>query len=305
MNILNYTTRPASWQIDLQSAQRNELLEEMLNRFCTEEFLEANPELSKAEILQALIAREEMRTTAMGSSIAFPHARLEKLNRAFLAVGILPKPVSFENEPVQIVCLILAPASEPSTSLKMMAQLSRVLMDAEVRQQVLDVKTPEELRSLFKQHNPRIDKSITARDIMRPPRFSVEESDRVSTCSHLMSVNNMQAVPVVDEMKKIRGEITVDRLFRYGLPDFFAQLKSVSFIAEFDPFEKYFEDERDMLVSDIMTPEALTVPLDYTIMEIVFELTIKSVIKLYVVDENDRWVGTIDKSTLLDNVINY
>ncbi|MBL7016061.1 MAG: PTS sugar transporter subunit IIA [Kiritimatiellales bacterium] len=305
MNILNYTTRPASWQIGLQATQRNELLEEMLNVLCTEEFLEANPELTKEEILQALIDREEMRTTAMGSLIAFPHARLEKLNRAFLAVGILPQPVFFENDPVRIVCLILAPASEPATSLKMMAQLSRVLMDEAVRQQVLDAPNPEALRNLVKQHNPRIDKSITARDIMRPPRFSVQESDRVTTCSHLMSVNNLQAVPVVDAKKKIAGEITVDRLFRYGLPDFFSQLKSVSFIAEFDPFEKYFEDERDMLVRDIMAAEVLTVPLDYTIMEIVFELTIRSVIKLYVVDEDDRWVGTIDKGTLLDNVINY
>jgi PTS system nitrogen regulatory IIA component len=305
MNILNYTTRPASWQMGLKATQRDELFAEMLDTLCTTEFLEANPELDKSAVLKALIEREEMRSTAMGSSIAFPHARLEKLNRAFLAIGILPKPVFFGEEPVQIVCLILAPASEPATSLKMMAQLSRVLMDDAIRQQILEASDPETLRTLFKKHNPRIDKSITARDIMRPPRFSVTESDRVSKCSHLMSVNGLQAVPVVDESKKIIGDITVDRLFRYGLPDFFAQLKSVSFIAEFDPFEKYFEDERDMLVSHLMSEDVLTVPLDFTIMEIVFELTIKSVIKLYVVDEENRWVGTIDKSTLLDNVINY
>lgn len=305
MNILNYTTRPASWQTGLQAEQRDQLFELMLDAVCTDEFLEANPELSKTEILQALISREQMRTTAMGHSIAFPHARLEKLNRAFLAVGTLAKPVFFENEPVQIVCLILAPASEPATSLKMMAQLSRALLDESVRQQVLNAPDPETLRNLFKQYNPRIDKSITARDIMRPPRFSVHENERITTCSHRMSVNNLQAIPVVNDEKKIIGEITVDRLFRYGLPDFFAQLKSVSFIAEFDPFEKYFEDERDMFVRDMMESNVRTVPLEYTLMEIVFDLTIKSAIKLYVVDDSGRWVGTIDKGTLLDNVINY
>ncbi len=305
MNVLNYTTRPASWQIGSHAVQRDELLEEMLNTLCTEDFLEANPELDQKEVLKALIAREEMRTTAMGHSIAFPHARLEKLNRAFLAVGVLPKPVLFDTEPVQIVCLILAPASEPATSLKMMAHLSRLLMDESVRQQVLEVSDPETLRDLFKKHNSRIDKSITARDVMRPPRFSVQETDRIAICSHLMSVNGLQAVPVVNSEKKITGEITVDRLFRYGLPDFFAQLKSVSFIAEFDPFEKYFEDERDILACDMMMPDVHTVSLDYTLMEIVFDLTIKSVVQLYVEDEEGRWVGTIDKSTLLDNVINY
>jgi len=140
-----------------------------------------------------------------------------------------------------------------------------------------------------------------------------EDDDMANASSvrpNLRAVYEMEDVRVsrkkVGELgDKIMGEITVDRLFRYGLPDFFSQLKSVSFIAEFDPFEKYFEDERDMLVRDIVAAEVLTVPLDYTIMEIVFELTIRSVIQLYVVDEDDRWVGTIDKGTLLDNVINY
>lgn len=305
MNILNYTVRPASWQTGLVAATRDELLATMLNTVCTPGFLEANPELSQEEILQALIDREELRSTAVGSSIAFPHARLEKLNRAFFAVGTLQQPVLFETEPVRIVCLFLVPTSDPSLSLKMMAQFSRMLADAAVHQQVLDAQNPEALRAHFKQHNPRIDKSIVAGDIMRRPRFSVQEFDPVSMCSHLMSVNNLQAVPVINSARRILGEITADRLFRYGLPDFFTQLKSVSFIAEFDPFEKYFEDEGKMLAHDMMLPNACTIPLSYTIMEIVFDLTIKPHIKLYVVDDDGRWVGVIDKGTLLDNVINY
>jgi CBS domain-containing protein len=113
------------------------------------------------------------------------------------------------------------------------------------------------------------------------------------------------AIPVVNDEHEILGEIRVGRLFRYGLPDFFSKLKSVSFIAEFDPFEKYFEDERNTLARDIMETNARTVPLNYTIMEIVFDLAIRTYPKLYVVDENNRWVGTIDKSVVLDNVINY
>jgi len=305
MNVLNYTSRSVSWQVDLCAETRDQLLETMLDTLCTPEFFEANPELSQSEILEALIVREEVRTTAVGSLIAFPHARMQNLNRAFFAVGILPQPILFDKEPVRIVCLILVPTSDPSVSLKMMAQLSRMLSELAVHEQVLSAESPDVLRALFKEHNPRIDKPIVARDIMRPPRFCTQDSDPVSVCSHMMSVNNLQAIPVVDSTNRILGEITVDRLFRYGLPDFFAHLKSVSFIAEFDPFEKYFADERNMLARDMMMPSARTVSLDYTIMEIVFDLTIRPHIKLYVIDEEGRWVGTIDKGTLLDNVINY
>jgi len=305
MNVLNYTRRVESWQPGLVAGSRDQILSDMLEGLCSEEFYTVNPELTHEGLLQVLIDRETQRTTAVGQEIAFPHARLENLTQALFAVATLQEPVLFAEFPVRIVCLILVPVSEPTISLKMMAQMSRMLMDPDVHALVLGAQSPVELRDIFKRNNPRIDKPITARDIMRPPRFSVQETDLVSKCSHLMSVNNLQSVPVVNLEQEMVGEVSVERLFRYGLPEFFAKLKSVSFIAEFDPFEKYFADERNIPVSEMMEPSARTVPMDYTIMEIVFDLAIQPHTKLYVVDEVGRWVGTIDKGTVLDNVINH
>ncbi len=305
MKIMNYTRRETSWMPKLTSGARDAVLEAMLSRLCSGEFYDVNSKLTHAGILQALIAREAQRSTAVGEGIAFPHARLENLKQALFAVATFDEPVMFGDAPVQVVCLILVPVSDPSISLKIMAQLSRLLMDEKVRKEVLSAESPDGLRNIFNVYNPRIDKPILARDIMRPPRFSVMDSEPVSKCSHLMSINNLRAVPVVNERREVLGEITVERLFRYGLPEFFSKLKSVSFIAEFDPFEKYFDDERDTLARDMMEPNAQTVPMDYTIMEIVFDLAIRAVTKLYVTDEEDRWVGTIDKGLVLDNVINH
>jgi mannitol/fructose-specific phosphotransferase system IIA component (Ntr-type) len=305
MDVFNYTRNRVSWQTGLSGGQRNEVLDAMLRTLCDEEFYMVNPELSHEAIAQALINRETQRTTAVGHEVAFPHARLEHLSQAICAMGIVNEPVMFDTFPVRIICMILVPASEPAVLLKIMAQLSRVLMDPRVRQQLLDAQDSESLRALLKQQNLHIDKHIVASDIMRPPRFHVRETDLISRCSHVMSVNGLQAVPVVNERHELLGEITVERLFRYGLPDFIAKLKSVSFIAEFDPFEKYFADERNTPAGKMMEPNARTVPMDFTIMEIVFELAIRSYTKLYVTDAAGRWVGTIDKSTVLDNVINY
>lgn len=305
MNILNYTRRPSSWLPGLSAANRDDLFANVVAQLCDEAFFEVNPRLTKENIVQALIAREATRTTAVGEGIAFPHARLENLAQALFAVVTLPEPVMFDEFPVQLVCLILVPTSEPTVSLKLMAQMSRMLMDAKTHEAVLAANSPEALRIIFKERNPRIDKPICARDIMRPPRFSIRTDTPVVTCSHMMSVNNLRAVPVVDEQNTILGEITTDILFRYGLPEFFAKLKSVSFIAEFDPFEKYFEDERNTSVTELMSPDFKTVPLEYTIMEIVFDLAIRKFGKLYVIDSGSRWVGTIDQGTVLDNVINH
>ena len=305
MNIMNYTRREESWLPGLVAGSRDAALESILEQLCDNGFFTVNPELSSEGILKALLEREERQTTAMGEGIAFPHARLEHLKQALFAIATLKEPVLFDGHPIQIICLILVPTSDPSLSLKIMAQFSRLLGQANIRQHVLNAENGPELRNIFKAHDPRIDKPLLARDIMRPPRFSVLDTDPVSTVSHLMSVNRLMSVPVLNKARTVLGEITVGRLFRYGLPDFFSQLKSVSFIAEFDPFEKYFEDESSILARDMMETNAQIVPLDYTIMEIVFDLAIKSFPKLYVVDDEGRWVGTIDKGLVLDNVINH
>jgi len=305
MNMLNYTQRRESWQPGLSLDSRDAVFEHMLSALCNQAFFQINPKLDKATILKALIDREEQRATGIGSGIAFPHARLELLQHPLLAIATLAKPVMFDTEPIQIVCLILVPQSDSSTSLKLMSQLSKIFRADATREQVLAAASPEDLYALFKAHNPRLDRPLLASDIMRPPRWWVRPEDRVSKCSHMMGVNGLPAVPVVNENQEILGEITVDGLFRYGLPEFFSNLKSVSFIAEFDPFEKYFANERNVPVGEILSKDTKQVPLDYTIMEIVFDLSILNWTSLYVVNDQGRWVGVIDKAIVLDNVINY
>jgi len=305
MNVMNYTRRVESWQPKLECGPQKEVFDRILTTLCTDQFYEVNPSLKHEAIVEALVKREAQRTTAVGDGIAFPHARLEHLTQALFAIATFDEPVMFEEFPVRIICLYLVPAEEQSISLKLMSQMARLLTNSEVREEVLKADATEDLRNIVKYHNPRIDKIIEARDIMRPPRFGIREDEPVSKCTHIMSVNNLMAIPVVNEDHQVLGEITVERLFRYGLPEFFSKLKSVSFIAEFDPFEKYFEDERNILARDMMDSQTKTVPMNYTIMEIVFDLAIHQCSKLYVIDESGRWIGTIDKGVVLDNVINF
>jgi len=304
MNILNYACRTVSWQPSVVAENRDQALGLVVDTLCTDEFFDVNSDLSKEGILQALIEREALRSTVVGNGIAFPHARLENLTRALFAVATLKEPVLFGSQLVNIVCLILVPVSDPSISLKIMAQFSRVLMDESTRNQVLDSSDSARLESLFSNEDADVDMPLIARDIMRLPRWSVNENTTLSECAKMMSNYQLRAIPVLDDQQHIVGEITADLLFRYGLPDFFARLKSVSFVAEFDPFEKYFEDEREAPTSTIMSRQPRIVKPEHTVMEVVFDLAVKNFNKLYVTDHKDRWIGTVTKGTILDNVIN-
>lgn len=304
MKINQYCCHDGSWQPGLTAATRDEALDKMLGTLCSEHFYAVNDELSHEGILQALIERESLRSTAMGEGIAFPHARLENLTQALIAVATFAEPVMFGEEPIRIVCMILVPASDPGVSLKIMAHIARILGEEGARERVLSAQSARDLSSLFVRKDETIEETICAHDIMRMPRWSVTEETPVSECAKLMSNYQLLAIPVINREQQVVGEITAELLFRYGLPDFFARLKSVSFVAEFDPFEKYFEDERHTLVGEIMSKEACVVPKEHTMMEIVFDLAIRQYPKLYVVDEQQRWVGTVTKGTILDNVIN-
>jgi CBS domain-containing protein len=117
-----------------------------------------------------------------------------------------------------------------------------------------------------------------------------------------MAALNLDAAGITDDEGVLVGQVTADDLFTLGMPDFFRQLKSVAFIAEFDPFEKYFERESSLTVADVMTLPDAIVPPDATILEVVFLLSVKGHPKVYVVDDDRRLLGVIDRIRVLARI---
>lgn len=289
----------------LECSAKAELLERLVESIVTPDFLDINKDLSRDAVLEGVLEREAQRSTAMGSGLAFPHARLAGLKTPALAIATLKAPLAYDDTNcVSIVCLMLTPLDQPTLSLKVMAQLSRLFMKEDARRAIIEMDQPNDLLAKLEKESLSVDVPVCARDIMRPPRWSVTPETPLREVAHLMFSERLNTVPVVDENQCVLGDITTSRLFRFGLPDFFTKLKSVSFIAEFDPFEKYFEAESGSVARDVMA-DAGMVNADYTILEVVFDLAVRKVPKLYVQDEKQRWIGVVDHSTVLDNVINF
>ncbi|MGI8527630.1 MAG: PTS sugar transporter subunit IIA [Pseudolabrys sp.] len=94
--------------------------------------LTGQPERSILEILQQ---REKLGSTAVGNGVAIPHGKLPKLNRLFGLFAKLQKPIDFDaldNEPVDLVFLLLAPEGAGADHLKALARVARLLRDGEV-----------------------------------------------------------------------------------------------------------------------------------------------------------------------------
>lgn len=105
-----------------------------------------------AEILEALRARERLGSTALGRGVALPHARLEGDAPPIALFARLQRPVDFEardEEPVDLVILVLWPEASPEGFLPALSETCRALRDPQVLRQLRATQAPEEVRSLL------------------------------------------------------------------------------------------------------------------------------------------------------------
>jgi CBS-domain-containing membrane protein len=118
-----------------------------------------------------------------------------------------------------------------------------------------------------------------------------------------MAECNVTEAPVVDGNNRIIGQITTNNLFLLGIPDFFTQLKSVAFMSDFDPFEKYFAEESQAKTADVMDNNFCVLSPEASIMEMVFELVVKKHPKIYILKDGIL-VGIVDQPLVLERIIN-
>jgi mannitol/fructose-specific phosphotransferase system IIA component (Ntr-type) len=107
----------------------------------------------RREILKVLVQREEMGSTAIGGNIALPHARVTCVKDIMLCIGITSDGLDFESlddEPVNIVVLLLSNQKEAGLHLKMLALLARVLRDKYFVQKIKALTNPEDIIACFK-----------------------------------------------------------------------------------------------------------------------------------------------------------
>jgi nitrogen PTS system EIIA component len=86
-------------------------------------------------ILEVLMQREKLGSTAVGNGIAIPHGKLPKLEKLFGLFARLGRPVDFEAldaQPVDLIFLLLAPEGAGADHLKALARVARLLRDADI-----------------------------------------------------------------------------------------------------------------------------------------------------------------------------
>ncbi len=113
----------------LRAANKKQVLQEMAHRAAQ------LTRLPERRIFDTLMEREKLGSTGMGQGIAIPHGRIQGIQKMTGLFAQLDHPVDFDSmddQPVDLVFLLLAPEDAGADHLKALARVSRLLRNQAV-----------------------------------------------------------------------------------------------------------------------------------------------------------------------------
>jgi PTS system nitrogen regulatory IIA component len=108
--------------------------------------------LEEARVFDALMERETLGSTGLGSGVAVPHARLEGIDRVRAVFVRLDTPVAYDavdDRPVDLMFALFAPPKDGAEHLRALAAVSRALRSPELREQLRQARTVDAIHALF------------------------------------------------------------------------------------------------------------------------------------------------------------
>jgi nitrogen PTS system EIIA component len=110
---------------------------------------------SEQEILTALQDREKLGSTALGRGVALPHAQLTGDDPPIMTVTRLRRPIDYEardEEPVDLVILMLWPKASPEGFLPALSETCRALREPQALRRLRAATSAEEIIALLNRY---------------------------------------------------------------------------------------------------------------------------------------------------------
>jgi nitrogen PTS system EIIA component len=130
----------------LKATSKKQILQEMAHK------ASLITRLPDRRIFEILSEREKLGSTGMGQGIAIPHGRLAGIEKMTGVFAQLDQPVDFDamdDQPVDLVFLLLAPEGAGADHLKALARVSRLLRNQSICEKLRAASQPAALYALL------------------------------------------------------------------------------------------------------------------------------------------------------------
>lgn len=134
---------------DVEMASKKRALEQLSELICVD-----SPSLNQNEVFESLIAREKLGSTGLGKGIAIPHGRLKSGDKTIAAFLQLSKGIDYDapdGQPVDLLCALLVPPESTDEHLEVLAKLSEMFRQPELRERLRNCHDPEQIIAILTQ----------------------------------------------------------------------------------------------------------------------------------------------------------
>lgn len=138
----------ASITVDLKATDKKGVLEELVASVA------GITNASREEMVRVLLDRERLGSTGIGDGIGIPHGKLKGLDKLVLGFGLSRKGVDFEsmdNRPTYLFFLLITPENSTGPHLKLLARISKLLKDEQLREKLKNVSDPDEIYEIIRE----------------------------------------------------------------------------------------------------------------------------------------------------------
>lgn len=113
--------------------------------------------IGRAQVFDALFAREKLGSTALGQGVALPHGRLKglKIPAAVLLRPVEPIPFDApDGLPVTLIVALLVPAQATNVHLQLLSELAQMLSDRVMREKLMGSPSVDEIYTAIQEWRP-------------------------------------------------------------------------------------------------------------------------------------------------------
>jgi len=151
MNLITPLLTLANVQAECETTSKKRLFEQAA------QLVQTSQGVSASEVFESLFSREKLGSTALGYGIAIPHGRIKHLNETACAFLRLKTPIDFDapdSQPVDLVFVLLAPATATDVHLQILGELAAMFSDEAFRTLLRAAPDAATLHSLITEWTP-------------------------------------------------------------------------------------------------------------------------------------------------------
>lgn len=142
---------PARVRVPLSATNKLQAITEMIDLLDQTEALG-----DRSAVLEAVLKRENERTTGIGYGLAIPHGKSAGVRGVALAAGKPAQPIeynSLDGRPVNFVVMLVSPPDQNALHIQALATISKLMNLEAFRARITRAATAEELYAAIREHD--------------------------------------------------------------------------------------------------------------------------------------------------------